>query len=401
MDITNFYSIYLSDTTVPLPITSTMDSLPNGSPRVCSLKTCCVSIDSILPLLTCYVCNENSYHSVCQASAGCAFIQTSNEDKLVCRACVINMMEISQVHNDFSGLGNTNSATTSTPTSPIQHCSSQPILDNKQTPSGKQDQSTLVNSGILPCSLSSLESLLDKKFGAFATEFNKIHSSFNSLKADIDTLKLNLINLESDLHNRITSLEERLDIIETTERSDSPVDMDPIAKMNLLLEFQKEFNEIERRSNNILLSGITESSNLVDATSHDLNCVKDIITKTFTASNKSPIDMSCISTKRLGSSSVRGKPRRLQVTLKNRSDVISVFSCAKNLPNGIKVTSDQTLLQRNHLKHLYSLAENFNRDNNHDKLTVKFKRGIPSLIDSRGNIRDPKNLSPPISAPPR
>ena len=252
-------------------------------------------------------------------------------------------------------------------------------------------------------SMAAISSMMDSKLKLLAskieskqaTEFGKLHQTLGCLKPDIEFLKQDLASLKSELYGRIEDLEPRLSVVEANNTGS--LELDSFDKMNLVLDMHKEIAEIDRRVCNIVISGIAKHYNSTDVSS-DLIQVKGILTDALKLSNLEVFNMDNITASRFGRPLKPGLPRRLIVTLPSRSDVISVFSSVNKLPPGIEVRSDQSYLQQNHLKHLHTVAEAHNKVNPQDQLLVKYKRGIPALIDSTGRLRDPKNSSL-LSAP--
>ena len=204
--------------------------------------------------------------------------------------------------------------------------------------------------------------------------------------------------------NDILGIKEDLqDIKENKLISDSLRESNPLALLNMTSMFQNEIRDSTRRECNLIIKGLKESERASNGTAasnenssaatdagSDLAVVTEILSNLKSAANIVNLNLENIHVKRIG---VRkgSKPRNVCVVLKSREEVFSILNNAKLLSPNIRVSTDKTKLQMSGLSQAYDLANKHNDDHPGDKLKVKHVKNVPSLIDSTGKIRDPKN----------
>ena len=136
-----------------------------------------------------------------------------------------------------------------------------------------------------------------------------------------------------------------------------------------------------RRANNVIISGLPEDS---DKTDNEL--ASEIINYCKTR----PVNKYAVKNAyRLGKSVQRDKPRLLKVTLADNTQAINVLKNKTLLANSpyrnVRIFSDQTPNQADYLKELLSEL-NDRIEAGEEDLTIKYQRGIPTIID-----KDSKN----------
>lgn len=136
-----------------------------------------------------------------------------------------------------------------------------------------------------------------------------------------------------------------------------------------------EINERNKRSSNIIIYNLVEST----SDSKDVRIAHDV-SKVIELINKVPnVDINSVQAFRLGKV-INNKPRPIKVIL-NHSDVVkNIFKNKSLLQQGtnIRIASDQTPLQRQHLDKLRQTLEMRLSKGERD-LTIKYVKGIPTI----------------------
>lgn len=189
------------------------------------------------------------------------------------------------------------------------------------------------------------------KLDSFDKKFAEVFSQISAIKDDNVLLRNNLNNLSVRLEalelNRSTSDEESF----------------------------SDFMDRQARSKNVILFNVPEASN--DSNTSDVLTVERIL-------NKLALDTKPITVQRLGKPGEKTRP--LKISLTSAPDVFKILSSSKKLKsdqifNEVKITSDKTPKQRLFLQNLRNEL-NTRRSNGESNLTIKYLKGIPSIITS-------------------
>lgn len=141
----------------------------------------------------------------------------------------------------------------------------------------------------------------------------------------------------------------------------------------------REVQERQNRSCNVIAFGIPESksTSVEERKNHDK---KEIVKAFETVPN---CDVGDITTIRLGKFDCN-KARPLKILMRSKSSAVSVLRNKNLLPTGIKVKSDLTPYQRDHLTKLR--AELDERTNQGEKdLTIKYVNNLPKIVNNTKN----------------
>lgn len=200
----------------------------------------------------------------------------------------------------------------------------------------------------------------------------------NHLKNIEEKVSKNIQDIQ-DLNNRIVSLESE--------------------KLNNIDSACAEFAERERRSKNIILHGLEESTSSTPI-KDDIKKVLDIFNNLKSSNIK--INTSNIKVFRIGNKSSDNSPRSVCINLHNKSDVMKLI-VNKDKFKPYKISTDKTAYQRTQLKKLILEKEEHNSSNPNNQLQIKYFSGIPKLVNctnsnSNNNNNEETNLNNTVNA---
>ena len=158
---------------------------------------------------------------------------------------------------------------------------------------------------------------------------------------------------------------------------------DPFSLLNATSSLANELKSIESRNNNLMVYSLTDSSsnNNQQALLDDIKLLNDLF-KLIDIS-----DITNFSLRRIGKYD-ENKIRPLCVTLNFQKEVFTIINKARNLPKGVKVSTDKSRLQQRTFKQLMDVLNVHNNIYPDDAFRIKL---ISNLLDSNNVIRDPKN----------
>lgn len=224
---------------------------------------------------------------------------------------------------------------------------------------------------------------------AFKVLTNKTIPEF---RQDIDELKSQSENLKTDLADHIEkntvvieNFKVQLSAIEATPSCVHNADSNNTAMPTAAFQAQMVLSEIDNRKareNNLIILNVPEcpvNANSKTKKSHDLNYVVNILSKIKNISTK--LNNKII--KRIGTYNPDQK-RIIRVKIDCHNDVSQVLIHWRLIPKEFIVSADLTQNQRECLRSLKKVAEEFNlmnKDkNNNTKKIVKFIKGNPTLV---------------------
>lgn len=139
-------------------------------------------------------------------------------------------------------------------------------------------------------------------------------------------------------------------------------------------EFISEMMERQKRSSNIMIANVKESS---AASAHqrkeeDTSCIKNLL-------KDLNVDLSNIKVFRVGKS-LPDKSRLLKVVLNNSVDAINVLRNKKNHVPGVKIFADQTKKQRDYYAIIKKKLDEINATGDNSKM-IKFINNKPTIVN--------------------
>ena len=154
------------------------------------------------------------------------------------------------------------------------------------------------------------------------------------------------------------------------------------------LDVEKVIAEIQNRKhreNNLIIYNVVESkaSTPKEKNSNDLTKINSVLSTLPNIENNSIIKI-----ERLGKpTSNNNKPRPIKVHLRDKIDVYYILKNKKQLRidgNPIRLTTDQTIMQRNYLSSIKQKLQQF-KDDGDDSKTIKYISNIPTIINKSDN----------------
>lgn len=257
-----------------------------------------------------------------------------------------------------------------------------------------------------------MTSLLEKYVGANELSMNKVQSSISEINTQIaeiktsneqtikvlrenvtelitqiNEIKLTSSNIASEqtscntklkiLENKISLNEEKINSLESsmvTTSTKTFQTMNSYSKIILDESLIREISDRQEREKNVIITGVPEQT----CQSADERIRKDeldIMEITRSICNDIPKPTKIV---RLGKYNP-SKNRRLKVCYNTKETAKQLLRNKTNLPDNIKIFSDQTVAQQKYLK---SLKEELSRLTNEGQkdLTIKYINGIPTII---------------------
>lgn len=207
---------------------------------------------------------------------------------------------------------------------------------------------------------------LRNEVGAISNQLKRQEGLFNNIEAMLLEIK-QLRDENSKLRESVDLLNDRLNIVEGC--------MPHFNVTANTMHVVSELNDQRNRQNNVIMFNLPESSerSTADANADDLQKIKQALDEIGTG-----IVISSVT--RLDKKEP-GKTRPVKVTFANTTDAKLVLKNPKRIEN-INIKSDQTPLQREYLKQVKSELKS-RRDDGENNLTIKFKNGLPTIIQSK------------------
>lgn len=209
---------------------------------------------------------------------------------------------------------------------------------------------------------------------AMKYQINDIKSSTEKLLAEHRNMKIEISQLQkasSSTESKISSIETEIEKLKSTPA---------VQRESQILLNEKIINELqerERRSKNIIVVGLPESTNSDDSVRNigDINSVQKMFQDLL------PENPKVIKAIRLGKD-FAGKVRSLKVVLESPQEVKEIMKNKYKLPVNTRVYYDNT--EKNILKELSQELER--RKNNGEKyIVIKYVRGVPKIVQSSKN----------------
>lgn len=138
-----------------------------------------------------------------------------------------------------------------------------------------------------------------------------------------------------------------------------------------------ELEDRRNREKNVIIFNLEEAEgeNLSDRQSHESNKVTELI-----SSIDDTVDLNNIKYVRLGKYSL-DKMRPLKVILSSKDDALKILKSRRKAGEPLKINSDLTPMQRNHLSALRLQLEELN--NNGANKAIRYVKGKPQIVDSK------------------
>jgi len=194
--------------------------------------------------------------------------------------------------------------------------------------------------------------LLDKKFSDFDGKLDIISKQFDKILAN-----------NISLTTKIEQLESKVTQLEVGSRNSTPLNQEHIFA---------EISDRQSRSRNIILFNIPETP--VQPNSDDKTFISNIL-------KKMDLSIEPINIIRLGKTSNKCRP--IRATLPNLHDVYDVLKNKRKLINSVdfklvSISTDRTLLQRNHLKSVIDELNTRKKAGETD-LFIKYVNNLPVI----------------------
>lgn len=202
---------------------------------------------------------------------------------------------------------------------------------------------------------------------SFKTQFDRVEKSINEIKHDLSALR----NKVSDTETRIDLLDAKCVEMETDiarARGTNTFDLTHVVS---------EIEDRNRRSNNLLLLGLAEESDVAANPTPDKDRVIQILSSIL--STNSTIDIHLVV--RLGKK-IPQKNRPIKIILSSPTIVKDILKKTRIKPiAGLKFVNDLTILQKKELTDLRSQLE----AKGDDSQTIRYIRGRPCIAPKLGN----------------
>lgn len=185
-----------------------------------------------------------------------------------------------------------------------------------------------------------------------------------------DVLKFQ--DVSETLRGGLDSLKKKVEVMSSLE--------EPIPRKDNIEPTIEELREREKRSANVLIFGVSESE-LVDKEQRiqqELSTVESLLKRA-----DKDVQIAAVKAHRLGKFS-KDKVRPIRVTFPTRECALKVLKQRQKISEGsaVYVKSDQTPLQRDHLREL--LAELHERTRNGgEKLKIRYVNSTPKIVPDR------------------
>lgn len=211
---------------------------------------------------------------------------------------------------------------------------------------------------------------------AMKYQIDDIKSSTEKLLAENNNIKKEVSQLQktsSATVSKITSLETEIEKLKITQPLQSSSQI--FAGETIIYEMQ----ERERRSKNIIVVGLPESTNADDSVRNgeDVSSIQKILIDSLSVNSKVAKVM------RLGKF-FTGKARPMKVSLESSQEVKEILKNKTRLPDKVRVYNDQTPTEKNVLKELgQELARR--KENGEQDLIIKYIKGSPKIVQATKN----------------
>lgn len=232
---------------------------------------------------------------------------------------------------------------------------------------------------LISSQMSAVITKLDDLLGK-VEKIDNISSDIATIKTEMSTIKAGLSVLEprvSKVEDRLTTIENKIEMTSTSKPSDLETTI-------------AEMNERARRSKNIMVFNLAESSaaDVQTRMRSDLDMVNKLFKHFMPSFTTDGIKTFRVGKKHPGSV----KPRPLKVILSNQSDVaeflrnFSADAAAQvhQAFSSVRVSRDRTPCESKHLQTLNSeLKERVSKGESN--LTIKFINNVPQIVKSQKN----------------
>lgn len=226
------------------------------------------------------------------------------------------------------------------------------------------------------------ENFIQDNITEVKSQINDIKSSTSNIMLEQNSIKSRF----SDLENKISTGETKLKSLESNFEKMKP---SCVATPTTVFENQlhlneklvREVKERNEREKNIILVGLPEP-NFPSAEERMAKDESDIFETTRSVSKDIPKPVKVV---RIGKFSA-DKNRAIKVCYGTLGPAKQLLRNKEKLPDGVKIYSDQTLMQQKYLQDLKDELARRLRNGETD-LTIKYTNGVPSII----KITPPKN----------
>lgn len=229
---------------------------------------------------------------------------------------------------------------------------------------GKFKSCNGLDDGLLAPLLPELESE-SRIMGLIRAEFSKFNQDLANFKQEIRDMYLTDM---AGIQQNIQDLTDRIEQLEkNTNTSANPATVTEE-------EIMGELQDRERRSKNIMIYNLEESSS-------NENIDQDIVNVKCTIQSVRKINVDNIKIMRLGVKR-QGTTRPLKVILNSKEDALDIIKNKFKCRNPIKIDHDRTPKQRKHLQDLKEQLKSLHESGLRDK-TIRYINGIPKITDVR------------------
>lgn len=303
-----------------------------------------------------------TYHDNCAIQDRC-FLRYGDADNpantIMCKKCQSDLVEMSLNASKLAGAA-----------SLLQHNHS-------------MDTSCANNSATdLIAQMSALfDSKLDAKLSALRQGIQ------DDFKAELAIMKNDIGQNKSDIKSCMQEIQQIKDQVSSAQfnNSDNLLN-DPHTLLSATNTLSYEIKNIESRNNNVMIYGVIDS----DLTDENLLLRHDgsLLTQAFQKIDNLILNNAGI--RRIGKYE-SNKNRPICLTLSSRREVFKILNNSSLLPSTIKVSTDKTRLQQRTLRDLRDIMTEHNHKYPQDPLRIKFIGNVPNLLDSKNELRNPKN----------
>lgn len=205
-------------------------------------------------------------------------------------------------------------------------------------------------------------------------KFNKLFNKFEELLKTVSTLSED----NKILKGKVEVLEKKIEFFECNKTLSTSTTSEQ--------DIISELIDRQIRANNIIVFNLPESNNSDHSQSSDKTQINNIFNKVLNA------NVSVVSCSRMGKINTNSteKLRPVKVVLQNSSEVFNILRLQVNLRTSsewgyIRCASDRTLKQQEHMTSLRNELQR-RRNNNENNLTIKYIKGIPTIINTSKNL---------------
>ena len=202
-----------------------------------------------------------------------------------------------------------------------------------------------------------------------------VKETISSFSSSIESVNKRIMALDSktiQLENNYKDLADKIQEAELTLKDNFENNCDLM---------YAEFSDRDSRKNNLILHGLSE-----DPVGNLDSQVKEILKKLV------KFDLSSIKISRIGNE-VPSVTRPVRIKIPNRDHIFEVINNKKKWPKNLSFSLDRTLMQRSIMKKYIEIVKEHNNKNPEDKLSIKFFKNIPTVINSKNVTIYPNSIN--------